>query len=51
MVIMGSGTVLISSLPAARMGDQTLHASCVAPIPSPMGQIMPPCCPTVIIGG
>lgn len=51
MIIIGSVTVLVSSLPAARMGDQTLHASCVAPIPSPMGQIMPPCCPTVIIGG
>jgi uncharacterized Zn-binding protein involved in type VI secretion len=51
MVIMGSFTVLIGSLPAARVGDQTLHASCVAPIPSPMGQILPPGCPTVIIGG
>jgi uncharacterized Zn-binding protein involved in type VI secretion len=51
MVMMGSTTVLISSLPAARMGDPTLHASCVAPIPGLMGKIMPPCCPTVIIGG
>ena len=51
MIMLGSATVLISNLPAARVGDQTLHASCVAPIPSPMGQIMPPGCPTVIIGG
>jgi uncharacterized Zn-binding protein involved in type VI secretion len=51
MVMMGSMTVLIGNLPAARVGDQTLHASCVAPIPSPMGQILPPGCPTVMIGG
>jgi uncharacterized Zn-binding protein involved in type VI secretion len=51
MIMLGSATVLISNLPAARVGDQTLHASCVAPIPSPMGQILPPGCPTVIIGG
>jgi hypothetical protein len=29
----------------------TEHVSCVAPIPSPVGQIMPPGCPTVLIGG
>jgi uncharacterized Zn-binding protein involved in type VI secretion len=51
MVMLGSATVLIGGLPAARVGDQTLHASCVAPIPSPTGMIMPPGCPTVIIGG
>jgi uncharacterized Zn-binding protein involved in type VI secretion len=51
MVMMGSTTVLIGGLPAARVGDQTLHSTCVAPIPSPMGQIMPPGCVTVIIGG
>jgi hypothetical protein len=28
-----------------------MHSSCVAPIPSPTGQIMPPGCPTVLIGG
>jgi uncharacterized Zn-binding protein involved in type VI secretion len=50
-VILGSTTVLIGNKPAARVGDQTLHSSCVAPIPGPMGQIMPPGCPTVIIGG
>jgi hypothetical protein len=33
------------------VGDMTNHASCVAPIPSPVGQIIPPGCPTVLIGG
>ena len=51
MIAQGSGTVLISNLPAARMGDMTAHSACVAPIPSPTGKIMPPCCPTVLIGG
>lgn len=51
MILKGSSTVLIGGLPAARMGDETLHASCVAPIPSPSGKIMPPCSPTVLIGG
>jgi uncharacterized Zn-binding protein involved in type VI secretion len=50
VVMIGSPTVLISMKLAARVGDQTLHSSCVAPIPSPMGQILPPGCPTVIIG-
>lgn len=47
----GSGTVMINSLPAARVQDMTNHASCVAPIPSPTGQIIPPGCTTVMIGG
>lgn len=51
MIAKGSGTVLICNLPAARAGDMTAHASCVAPIPSPTGKILPPCCPTVQIGG
>ena len=34
----------------ARVNDPTLHASCVAPIPGPMGSILPPGCPTVLIG-
>ena len=51
MVAKGSSTVLIGFLPAARAGDMTAHLSCVAPIPSPTGKILPPCCPTVIIGG
>jgi uncharacterized Zn-binding protein involved in type VI secretion len=51
MILKGSMTVMISNLPAARVGDPTLHASCVAPIPGPSGTIMPPGCPTVMIGG
>lgn len=51
MIAMGSATVLIGSMPAARAGDMTAHLSCVAPIPSPTGKILPPCCPTVMIGG
>lgn len=49
IIVMGSFKVLIAGMPAARMGDQTSHTVCVAPIPAPLGQIMPPCCPTVII--
>ncbi len=51
MILKGSATVLIGNLPAARVGDPTLHASCVAPIPSPEGSVLPPGCPTVLIGG
>lgn len=51
MIAMGSGTVMIESMPAARANDMTAHTGCVAPIPSPVGKIMPPCCPTVMIGG
>jgi uncharacterized Zn-binding protein involved in type VI secretion len=51
MIAKGSATVLIGKLPAARMNDITSHTSCVAPIPGPVGKIMPPCCPTVMIGG
>jgi uncharacterized Zn-binding protein involved in type VI secretion len=48
---MGSATVMIGKMPAARVGDLTMHPSCVAPIPSPTGKVLPPGCPTVIIGG
>ena len=51
MVAKGSMTVKINFLPAARMGDMVMFASCVAPIPSPTGKIIPPCSPNVIIGG
>lgn len=51
MIAMGSSSVLIGGLPAARMGDMTSHPTCVAPIPAPTGKIIPPCCPTVLIGG
>ncbi len=51
LVAKGSATVLIGAMPAARMGDMVAFASCVAPIPSPTGKILPPCSPTVMIGG
>ena len=51
LVTMGSTSVLIGSMPAARVNDMTTHATCVAPIPAPVGKILPPGCPTVIIGG
>jgi uncharacterized Zn-binding protein involved in type VI secretion len=51
IIIKGATTVLIEKLPAARINDLTLHASCVAPIPAPNGKILPPGCPTVLIGG
>jgi uncharacterized Zn-binding protein involved in type VI secretion len=50
MILMGSTTVFIGSLMAARINDPTLHSSCVAPIPMPAGKILPPGCPTVLIG-
>lgn len=51
MISMGSASVLIGKMPAARVGDMTSHVSCVAPIPSPTGKVLPPGCPTVMIGG
>jgi uncharacterized Zn-binding protein involved in type VI secretion len=51
MIALGSMTVLIGNMPAARAGDMTSHPSCVAPIPGPTGKILPPGCPTVLIGG
>ena len=51
MISLGSATVLIENLPAARVGDMTTHVSCVAPIPGPTGKVIPPGCPTVLIGG
>lgn len=51
MIALGSATVMVAGLPAARVGDMTSHVSCVAPIPSPTGKILPPGCPTVLIGG
>lgn len=51
MIALGSATVLIGGMPAARVGDMTSHPACVAPIPGPTGKILPPGCPTVLIGG
>ena len=51
LIAKGSMTVLIAGRPAARAGDMVAFASCVAPIPSPTGKIIPPCSMTVMIGG
>src|SRR5262249_61176698 len=51
MTSLGSTTVLIGNMPAARANDMTSHTACVAPIPGPTGKILPPGCPTVMIGG
>jgi uncharacterized Zn-binding protein involved in type VI secretion len=51
MVSKGSATVTIGNLPAARAGDMVAFPTCVAPLPSPTGKILPPCSPTVKIGG
>lgn len=51
IIMKGSATVLIGNMPAARINDITSHPACVAPIPSLVGKILPPGCPTVLIGG
>ena len=51
IITKGSMKVIICGKPAARVGDLVTHASCVAPIPSPTGKIMPPGSPTVMING
>lgn len=51
MVAIGSTSVMTGGLPAARLGDMVSFPSCVAPIPSPTGKIIPPCSLNVIIGG
>lgn len=51
MIAMGSSTVFIGNMPAARVNDMSSHPTCVAPIPSPVGKVLPPGCPTVMIGG
>lgn len=51
LIAKGSATVMIAGLAAARVNDLTAHASCVAPIPSPTGKVLPPGCPSVVIGG
>ena len=51
LIVKASVTVMINGMPAARVGDMTSHMACIAPIPSPTGTIIPPGCPTVLIGG
>jgi uncharacterized Zn-binding protein involved in type VI secretion len=50
MISMGEPTVLIANMPAARKGDMVAYASCVGPIPGPMGKIDSPCSSDVKIG-
>ena len=50
MISKGSGTVKVMGFPSARVSDMSAHTSCVAPIPAPVGKIMPPGVPTVKIG-
>jgi hypothetical protein len=47
----GSSTVMFESRPAARADDIVSWSGCSAPIPSPTGKVLPPCSPTVVIGG
>ena len=51
LIAMGSMTVLVTCLPAAREGDMVAYASCVAPVPAPIGKVQPPCSNNVKIGG
>jgi uncharacterized Zn-binding protein involved in type VI secretion len=51
MIAQGSMTVLIEGMPAARVGDRTSHAGCVAPIPAPIGEVDRGGSPDVAIGG
>jgi hypothetical protein len=50
-LLKGSATVMICKKPAIRVDDITTHSTCVAPIPSPVGKVLKPGCPTVKIGG
>jgi uncharacterized Zn-binding protein involved in type VI secretion len=49
VVAVGSMTVIIGGRPSARVGDLVNFPSCVAPIPSPTGHILPPGAPKVLI--
>jgi uncharacterized Zn-binding protein involved in type VI secretion len=51
MIMLASMTVMAAGKGVARINDPTMHSSCVAPIPGPMGKILPPGCPTVMVGG
>jgi len=51
LIAKGSMTVMINGMPAARVGDMVSFPSCVAPIPSPTGKIIPPGAIKVQIGG
>lgn len=48
-IVKGSATVLINRKPAARVGDTVM--TCNDPAPLPVGSIVGPGAPTVLIGG
>lgn len=48
-VMIGSTTVMINNKPAARVGDTCM--TCNDPSPMPVGKIVPPGSPKVMIGG
>ncbi len=50
VIVMGSATVMIGMMGAARKGDPVLWAGCVGPIPCPKGEIDGPCSDDVDIG-
>lgn len=50
-VQLGSMTVKVNMKAAGRMGDMTQHSTCVGPVPAPVGKIMGPGAPTVMVGG
>jgi len=49
MIQNGPSTVKIGKKPAARVDDLTRYAFCTAPNSLPVGKVLPPGCPTVII--
>jgi uncharacterized Zn-binding protein involved in type VI secretion len=51
MISKGSVNTKIDMMAAARDGDLTSHPACAAPIPAPVGKIMPMCSTSVKIGG
>lgn len=51
IVVKGSSTVFAGGFPVARVNDPTMHPACVAPIPAPVGKVLPPGAPTVLVGG
>jgi hypothetical protein len=51
VIARGSATVFHCGLAAARVDDGTAHPACTAPIPAPVGKVLPPGSPFVDIGG
>jgi hypothetical protein len=49
--MMGSATVRIGGVSAARVNDVVSFPGCVTAIPSPTGKVLGPGAPNVMIGG